>query len=230
MRPIRALFVALVVLLAAGLPAAQTPEPATLVAGSATIDDIKGEVTVQPPNAAAAKPQRGQVLAPETILEIRKGSALLHLEDGSQVLIRKNSRVVVKAPEGALARLIDLLLGRVYAKVRKRTGSAPSFRMGTPTAVITVRGTEFDVSVNEKGKTRVEVHDGLVAVASLLAPDRPVLLRPGFHTTVQRDQLPERPDRSYLFDDDQRRTPGRESERGERDSERQGTEKPEDPD
>jgi hypothetical protein len=204
MRYARLLPLALLLALLAGTPAAQAPQPATLTAGSATIDEIKGEVTVQPPNAAAAAPQRGQVVIPESVIETKKGSVVLHLEDGSQVLVQKNSRVVLKAPQSSLGHFFDLLLGKILAKVQKRTNNAPSFKMGTPTAVITVRGTRFEVSVNKEQRTFVDVYEGLVEVMSTAAPSRPVLLGPGFHTQVKMNEGPVRPERDAGFSDDDR--------------------------
>lgn len=205
MRTLHSLSVALLVFLLAGLPAAQAPQETTLAAGSATLDEIKGEVTVRLPGATAAtKPQLAQSLPPETVIEVGKGSALLHLEDGSQVLIKKNSRVVLKSAHEGAARYFELLLGKILAKVQKRMGNTPSFRLGTPTAVITVRGTRFEVSVNDKGKTYVEVYEGLVEVVSIGVTGPPVLLRPGFHTDVVRDHAPERPERAPGFEDDRR--------------------------
>ena len=207
----RARFVSLALLLAllVGTPAAQEAQPATLTAGSATVDEIKGEVTVQPPNGAAAAPQRGQVVIPESVIETKKGTLVLHLEDGSQVLVQKNSRVVLKAPQSSLGHFFDLLLGKILAKVQKRTNNAPSFKMGTPTAVITVRGTKFEVTVNKDQKTYVEVYEGLVEVMSTSAPASPVLLGPGFHTQVKLDQAPARPERDSMSSQDDDRMGGR---------------------
>ena len=202
MRYARFVALALLLVLLVGMPAAQEPQPATLTAGSATVDEIKGEVTVQPPNGAAAAPQRGQVVIPDSVIETKKGSLMLHLEDGSQVLVQKNSRVVLKAPQSSLGHFFDLLLGKILAKVQKRTNNAPSFKMGTPTAVITVRGTKFTVEVNKDQKTYVEVFDGLVEVASTRVPGPPVMLGPGFHTQVKLDRMPERPEREPGFEDD----------------------------
>lgn len=209
------LSVGVLLLVLAGVPAAQAPQPqprsepqaTALAVGAATVDEIKGEVTVRLPNAAAATvPQRGQALAAETTIEIGKGSALLHLEDGSEVLVKGHSRVVLKAPAQAPGDFFELLLGKIVAKVKKRLGNAPAFRMGTPTAVITVRGTRFQVEVNQKGRTYVEVYEGIVEVASLRALGHPVFLRPGFHTDVAPDRLPGRPSRSEL--DNEMERPG----------------------
>ena len=79
--------------------------------------------------------------------------------------------------------------------------------MGTPTAVITVRGTRFSVEVNKKHKTSVEVFEGVVEVAGLTQGASPVLLRPGFQTGVDQDRAPEQP-RSLLGGDDRNSNPG----------------------
>jgi hypothetical protein len=65
--------------------------------------------------------------------------------------------------------------------------------MGTPTAVITVRGTKFEVNVDQKGKTYVQVQEGVVEVFSLAMPGRPVILRPGYWTNVDPGRAPSDP-------------------------------------
>jgi len=175
---------------------ASTPQPTALTVGSATVDEIKGDVKVSVPNGQPATPQRGQVLEPETLIETTKGSAVLHLEDGSQVLVKSGSRVVLKSPKVSSGEFLQLLIGKILAKVQKRVGATPSFRMWTPTAVVTVRGTRFEVSVDKQGKTFVEVYEGVVQVASIGALDHPVLLGPGYHTSTQQNELPERPRRA----------------------------------
>lgn len=238
MRHARFLSLALLIALLVGTPAAQEPQPATLTAGSATVDQIKGEVTVQPPNGTAAAPQRGQVVIAESIIETKKGSVVLHLEDGSQVLVQKNSRVVLKAPQNSLGHFFDLLLGKILAKVQKRTNNAPSFKMGTPTAVITVRGTKFEVTVNKEQRTYVEVYEGLVEVAAAAPGSRPVLIGPGFHTQVRLNEGPARPERDALGREDDmmggrtgatRDANEREDQNvsGQRETQQQGTQQPE---
>lgn len=197
--------------------APKAPEP--LPVGSATIGQLKGDVSVIPPQGTPVTAQRGAVLAPETIVETRKGSAVLQLEDGSQVLVKSNTRVVLKAPPQSEGHFFDLLLGKIVAKVKKRLSESPSFRMGTPTAVITVRGTQFEVNFSKKGVTKVEVYEGLVEVGGVGVQGPPVLLQPGFGTEVRPQRLPEPPRRmSELFEpgerlgDRERGTPGMENE------------------
>ncbi len=205
MKPVRITVVILLALLLGAAGQDKTPAP-TPLAGSATIDEIKGEVTVHPPQTAPLPAQRGQTLAPETVIETHNGSALLHLEDGSEVLVKKNSRVVLKAPNQGSGNFFELLLGKIVAKVQKRINNAPSFRMGTPTAVVTVRGTKFEVDVDKKGQTYVMVFEGVVEVAALSAPQSPVLLRPGYRTRVSPGAMPEPPE--SLLNDPLYRRPG----------------------
>jgi len=87
-----------------------------------------------------------------------------------------------------------LLLGRIRALINKRTGGAVPFELGTPSAVIAVRGTEFDVEVNPRNVTEVDVVDGLVEVYGRNAPGGSVLLEPGFSTRVGMDSGPEQPE------------------------------------
>ena len=178
-----------------GLATAQSTqaEPVALSSGSAVIADLKGEVVLQSAQGAALPAQRGQVLPPESSIETAKGSLLLSLQDGSQVLVKPHSRVTLKAPEQSQGNFLQLFLGNIMAKVQKRLGNAPSFRMGTPTAVITVRGTRFSVEVTTKNKTIVQVYEGLVEVVGVAMPNHPIMIKPGFYTQVENDRPPRSP-------------------------------------
>ena len=178
-----------------GFAAAQSAsaEPVTLRAGSAVIADLKGEVSVRSAQSATQPAQRGQVLPAESSIETGKGSLLLSLQDGSQVLVKPHSRVVLKEPSQSQGNYLQLFIGDIIAKIEKRLGAAPSFRMGTPTAVITVRGTRFLVEVTKKNKTVVEVYEGIVEVTGLGAPGQPILLYPGFYTQIESDRPPQNP-------------------------------------
>ncbi len=186
MRNARYLTTALAVLAVFSLAAAQVPESreVSLFVGSATLADLKGDISLRSPQGAPVAPQRGLTLPPDSVIETGKGSLLLNLQDGSQVLVNPHSRVLLKSPTQGRGYYLELLLGKIMAQVQKRFGNAPSFKMGTPTAVITVRGTRFSVAVSKKNKTTVDVYEGVVAVAGFGSEERPVLLQPGFWTEV----------------------------------------------
>ena len=171
-------------------------DPQNLPLGAAVLSDAKGEVLVTAPNDAEAKPaQKGQLLAPNSTIECKKGTALLALSDGSQVLVKSNTKVILRVPDEAKGNFLEQLIGKITATVKKRATGDPAFKMGTPTAVITVRGTKFVVEVSKKQQTYVQVMEGIVEVNGLSTGGRPVLLQPGYFTQVGNNMVPENPRR-----------------------------------
>jgi FecR protein len=168
-------------------------EPTSLPIGSAVVSEVKGEMVITSPQGTPVVAQRGLTLTAETRIETAKGTLLLELQDGSQVLIKGHSNVVLKASNEGKGYSLELFIGKILAKVQKRLGGAPSFRMGTPSAVITVRGTRFSVEVNKKHKTFVDVFEGLVDVAGVMEGSPHVLIKPGFYTGVDVERNPEGP-------------------------------------
>jgi hypothetical protein len=189
----RTLMMAMAVVLL--MAAAQTapPQQAVLPVGSAVVTEVKGEVVFTSAQGTPVNAQRGATLTAESKIETAKGSVLLELQDGSQVLIKGHSSVVLKAPDQGKGFSLELFIGQIIVKVQKRMGETPSFRMGTPSAVITVRGTRFLVEVNKKYKTYVDVFEGLVEVEGLMPSSPHILIKPGFSSRVDRDRAPEEP-------------------------------------
>jgi len=174
----------------AQVPAGPSPAP---FAG-AIVSEWKGEVHVQLPGTSMSRPTRGQVLPADTVLDTGEGRLVLVLRtDESEIIVQPHTRLVVKDPAPGNWDALEILLGRVRAYIRKRTGGAPPFQMGTPSAVIAVRGTRFDVEVNGRGVSEVDVFDGLVEVASSTIPLSSVLVSPGFSTRVGMGTAPEPP-------------------------------------
>ena len=137
---------------------------------------------------------RGEQLPPGTILDTGSGKLLLRLSDGSEVMVRAHTRLQVQQPSLTDPSYFQLLLGRIRALINKRTGGAVPFELGTPSAVIAVRGTQFEVEVNPRNVTEVDVVDGLVEVYGRNATGGSVLLEPGFSTRVGMDSGPEQPE------------------------------------
>lgn len=204
----------LMMLLALAPAGAQEPQPqaAALPVGRVIVAAIKGEVSFRSPAGEMVQVSSGKELLPGSVIETAKGTAVLDLQDGSQVQIKAHSRVTLRDPAEKEHFSLELFLGRLAAKIQKKMGSTPSFRMGTPTAVITVRGTSFDVEVNKKGRTQIYVYQGVVEVHGIGLGGPPVLLGPGFGTGVDPQRGPEEP-RQFMQPgpgDDDRRS-GRES-------------------
>ena len=182
-------------LLACGIaPAQEKPAgPAHAPYAGATISDFKGKVSIQLPGQALRSPSRGDVLPAETQINTGEGRLLLRLSDGSDLLVRPNTRLVLKQPETNGWRYLQLLLGRVRAEIQKRLGSTPGFQMGTPSAVISVRGTKFEVEVDRQGLTEVDVQEGVVQLDSSKGLGESVLIRAGFSSRVGFAEGPEGP-------------------------------------
>lgn len=184
--------IALAITLVIPMAALQKPEPQplTMPPGSALVAEVKGKVSVTPPQGTAASAQRGMALPAETTIETAKGSVILTLADGSQVLVKSKTRLVLKSPESSEGRFLQMFLGEILANIKKRLGETPPFRMGTPSAVITVRGTRFSVQVDKKGRTTVQVSEGVVEVEGLAEKPRAVLVEPGYQTEVDPGKQP----------------------------------------
>ena len=160
----------------------------------ALVSEWKGAVQVQLPGTAAAKPTRGQVLPEGSTLDTRDGQMVLVLRaDESEILIQPHTKLVLHAPQPGSWDALQILVGRLRAYIRKRTGGAAPFQMGTPSAVIAVRGTRFDVEVNGTGVSEVDVFEGLVEVGSATLPGVSVLVSPGMSTRVGVGSAPEPP-------------------------------------
>lgn len=177
----------------------QGPSPTPTSSGLApfaggVIWQWKGSVEVQIPGGSGGPPARGQVLPEGTILDTQDGQVVLVLRsDESEILVQPHTRLILRAPQSGAWDALEILLGRVRAYIRKRTGGAPPFQMGTPSAVIAVRGTRFDVEVNRNGVSEIDVFQGLVEVASATLPGVSVLVSPGMSTRVGVGTAPETP-------------------------------------
>ncbi len=207
--------------------AAQTEDPNSLSTGWAKVIELKGEVQVQLPAKTLVPASREMILPPGTAIQTKKGSTLLQLEDGSEVLVRKNSSVLIKSPSEDDHRFFEVLLGKIRAAVKKRLQGAPSFRLGTPTAVITVRGTQFEVSVAKNQLTEVTVYEGLVEVSGIGYSGPPMMLGPGYYIDVPATGVPTRPRRTLNTDDrlqsGGRSYSGQERDRGDNNDNREET-------
>ena len=184
--------------ISAGMSAAQeqqtSPAPTTAAIAGATIAEWKGDIRLSLPGQLPSNPLRGEQLPPGTILDTGSGRLLLRLSDGSEVIVRAHTRLQVQQPSLTDPSYFQLLLGRIRALINKRTGGAVPFELGTPSAVIAVRGTQFDVEVNPRNVTEVDVVDGLVEVYGRNINGGSVLLEPGFSTRVGMDSGPEQPE------------------------------------
>jgi hypothetical protein len=185
------LFLALIPL-AMGWQQNKTQVSSAPIAG-AMVADLKGKVQVQLPGQAPSTPGRGQILPAETTITTEKGRILLRLEDGSQILVNEHTRLLLKQPSPNSWQRLQLLLGRIKAEIQKHMGGSPPFQIGTPSAVISVRGTRFNVEVDKHSTTKVSVEEGEVQLESAKSMGKPVVIKAGHKSQVKEGSAPELP-------------------------------------
>lgn len=149
----------------------------------ARISSVSGIVQF---SAGAGQPgiaaTRGLALEPGSTIDTRGGGhAAIALSDGSIVIVQPGSVVAFKdfRQAGSLRELFEITLGQVRVRINHFAGKPNPYRMNSPTASIAVRGTEFSITVDNTGNTKVVVFEGAVEVTSLADPSRHALIEGG---------------------------------------------------
>ena len=143
----------------------------------ATVRELQGRVSVlrggetplfqKGPECFPAR--RCPVNAKEEIVTGADGHAVFQIGDGSTFEVFPNSRVTFQG-QWTIQDMLQLVLGKIRVQIEHRNGPNHK-RVSTPTAVISVRGTVFDVAVeDDDGTTLVSVEEGQVMVQHALQP------------------------------------------------------------
>ena len=200
-RIIPCLTVAALLICSVATAAAQmAPKPQKVSAaplGGGFVTEWSGKIRLQLPGKQFSKPKRGEQLPVGTLIETDTGIMVLTLKDDSQILIRPHTKLILKQPQRGDWEYLKIIIGWIRAYITHRTGGAPPFELGTPSAIVAVRGTRFNVIVNRLGTTEVDVFTGLVEVAGVGIPGKSVLVRPGYSTRVAVGQAPITPVPTY---------------------------------
>jgi ferric-dicitrate binding protein FerR (iron transport regulator) len=129
------------------------------------------------------------VQAQQVILTGPDGYAKFQTSDGSTFEVYPSSNVIFRKNPGSLQDLLDLFVGRVKIHIQRLGGQPNPNRIMTPTAVISVRGTIFDVSINDDDETTiVSVEEGAVEVRHALKPGSAKIVNAGESLHVYRDE------------------------------------------
>lgn len=167
---------------------------------SARILSSEGAVEIQRPSQSKGLLTRiaysvnDELFAGDVIRTLKGGRLVLGLTDGSQAIIGEQTVLQIMDTSGSARTIFNVLRGRTRVKIERVGGRPNPYRVNTPTTVIAVRGTLFDVIV-DGGETQVFVHEGEVAVSNIARPNVTVTLLPGQRTRVVHTQPPEKPTR-----------------------------------
>jgi hypothetical protein len=184
--------IAVILAVAAVVCLAQQPQPLppSLAEKAAKVVQMTGQVSVlRDDNPWALRPG-DSVQVRQVIVTGADGFAIFEVSDGSTFEVFPNSRVVFRNNPSNLRDLLDLFIGRVKVHIQKLGGQPNPNRVQTPTAIISVRGTVFDVVIeDEDATTLVYVEEGQVAVRhALFASSDSKLLNAGEYVRIFKTQ------------------------------------------
>ena len=115
------------------------------------------------------------------------GYAKFQVADGSIFEVFPNSEVTFRKTFG-LTDLLNVWMGKVKVYIQHLPGIPNPNNVTTPTALISVRGTIFDVDVQADGTTFVTLDVGIVDVRHLLVGSKIIRLNPGESIQVLPNQ------------------------------------------
>jgi ferric-dicitrate binding protein FerR (iron transport regulator) len=116
------------------------------------------------------------------------GYGVFKVADGSTFEVFPDSRVVFRANRGDWRDLLEVWIGKVRVQIEHLGGLPNHNKVYTPSAVISVRGTIFDVQVEDEDATTLVLdEEGSVEVRHLLRPGEPKVLAAGEYVRVYKN-------------------------------------------
>jgi len=168
----------------------------TIAMAQATVEvaSITGQVEWKPAASTkfgALQPATQVIQVGDQIRTGPGGQLVLKLPDTSWMVVSENSVLTIQDFwQPNLHNLVNLALGKVRFFIQRFGGKPNPYRVQTPTALIAVRGTTFEVTAYDANLTEVSCLEGSVQVESIGLPNREVILEPGRHTVVPRGAPP----------------------------------------
>ena len=155
---------------------------------AAKVLEMEGRVSVLKDSSPWALNVGDTVTPKQIIVTGPDGQALFEVSDKSTFWVFPNSRVVFRDTY-SYEELLNVLLGKIKVHIQRWGGQPNNSKVETPTAVISVRGTTFDVEVDgSDDSTLVAVEEGAVAVRHRLLPTaEPRELRTGDQLRVYKN-------------------------------------------
>jgi hypothetical protein len=156
---------------------------------AAKVMSLNGDVSMLRDSNRWALNVGDEVQTRQVIVTGPDGYAKFQVSDGSTFEVYPNSNIVFRKNPGNWRDLLDVLVGRVKIHIQKWGGQPNNNRILTPTAVISVRGTTFDVGVDDDDETTiVSVEEGAVDVRHALRPGLTKTVNAGESIHVYKDQ------------------------------------------
>jgi len=166
---------------------AQTPsiEPSS----AAKVIQLVGQVSILKDSSPWALHVGDAIQVQQLVITGPDGYAQFQVSDGSTFEVFPNARVTFRSNYSNWKDLLDVWIGRVKVHIEKLNGQPNRNKVHTPTAVISVRGTIFDVDVDDSESTLVSVEEGQVDVRHrILNYTEPKIINPGEYVRVYKNQ------------------------------------------
>lgn len=159
------------------------------------VSSLDGKVEIRSASSRNFQPLTNAVRQVQVGDEIHTGpdaSVVLQLPDSSYMVVSQNTNLVIRDfwSGGSVRNVVNVMLGRVRFFIEKVGGRSNPYRVQTPTALIAVRGTTFEVNVDPSQYTEVLCIEGQVGVENVNLTQREVILNPGWKTGVAEGQIP----------------------------------------
>src|SRR5580692_9675879 len=156
--------------------------------GAAKLVSFTGQISVQRGDLWALN--QGDLIKPgEMIVTGADGYGVFQIADGSQFEVFPKSKVVFRPNRGDWKDLLEVWLGKIKVQIEHPGGLPNNNKVRTPTAVISVRGTVFEVEVeDEDGTTMVLDEEGQVEVRHLLRAGNVVVLSPNEYIRIYKNE------------------------------------------
>lgn len=122
----------------------------------------------------------------DTVRTAVGAEAVLEIEGSGKIELGPNSTFTLERAVKAEGSFLRLEFGRLKAFVNRLAGSQ-RFQVKTPTAVCSVRGTEFQIEVLSGGRTVIDLYKGLLAVED--GRGQQILLHPNERLRVDASGL-----------------------------------------
>ncbi|HLZ10631.1 MAG TPA: FecR family protein, partial [Chloroflexota bacterium] len=132
---------------------------------AAKVIELTGDVTVLRDSGPWVLSLGDQVQVKQVIRTGPDGYAKLQVSDGSTFEVYPSSTVTFRQNPTNWRDLLDIWVGKIKIHIQKMGGQPNPNTIHTPSAIISVRGTTFDVSVDgDEENTTVTVEEGVVSV------------------------------------------------------------------
>ncbi len=156
---------------------------------AAKVIEINGQVSVLKDSQPWALNLGDIIQVKEVVITGADGFAKFEVSDGSTFEVYPNSNLTFRSNPGNWRDLLDLWVGRIKVHIQRLGGQPNPNVIHTPSAVISVRGTIFDVEVdNDDENTVITVEEGSVEVRHATRGGSAHIVNEGDSMTVYKSQ------------------------------------------